>query len=115
MANRSGIEIAKTIIHESIHAKLRRHLQVGQNSFEELYGLYILNTTGSDELSHAIMRDQYVKNIANVLYQYDGGTEPMNYYEDLAWEGLDQYLPSSEIDQIIQSINLARSKGLDCE
>jgi hypothetical protein len=112
--NRAPIEIAKTIIHESLHALLKKHYYTGTESFIELFGKYMQENTGSNDITHAIMRDHYVSSISNTLKQFDNNQESEQFYDDLAWEGLHQFLPQSDIDRIIKTINQARNRGLNC-
>lgn len=112
--NRAPIEIAKTIIHESLHALLQNHYHTGTESFIELFGKYMEENTGSNHITHAIMRDHYVASISNTLKQFDNNQETQQFYDDLAWEGLHQFLPQADIDRIIQTIKTARSRGINC-
>jgi hypothetical protein len=113
--NRAPIEIAKTIIHESLHALLKKHFYTGTESFIELFGKYMQENIGSNDITHAIMRDHYVASISNSLKQFDNNQELQQFYDDLAWEGLHQFLPQADIDRIIQTINTARNRGLNCK
>ncbi|RAV28475.1 hypothetical protein DN748_12705, partial [Sinomicrobium soli] len=113
--NRAPIEIAKTILHESVHAIIRRQYNVTTGGFLEYFEAYVKDKVGySMELSHDIMRDYYIIPIANNLKQFDNNQEPFDFYENLAWEGLHQFLSANEISAIANDINYARGKGLDC-
>jgi len=112
--NRSSLEIATTILHESIHALLRRHYTIGNDSFLSLFGEYMKNTNSSNDITHAIMREHYIARMARVLKQFDNNRENIDFYEDLAWEGLHQFLTQEEIDRILDTLQLARYSDTDC-
>jgi hypothetical protein len=114
IAGRSPIEIARTIIHESTHALLRRRYNSATGAFIELFGEYMRQYSGSNDITHAIMRDHYISQISNTLKQFDNNRENQQFYDDLAWEGLHEFLPQEDINRIIETINEARDRGLDC-
>lgn len=114
IAVRSPIEIARTIIHESTHALLRKRYNSATGAFIELFGEYMRQNSGSNDVTHAIMRDHYISQISNVLKQFDNNRESQQFYDDLAWEGLHEFLPQEDIDRIVETINEARDRGLDC-
>ena len=114
IADRSPIEIARTIIHESTHALLRKRYNSATGAFIELFGEYMRQYSGSNDVTHAIMRDHYISQISNVLKQFDNNRESQQFYDDLAWEGLHEFLPQEDIDRIVETINEARDRGLDC-
>lgn len=114
IADRSPIEIARTIIHESTHASLRKRYNSATGAFIELFGEYMRQYSGSNDITHAIMRDHYISQISNVLKQFDNNRETQQFYDDLAWEGLHEFLPQEDIDRIVETINEARDRGLDC-
>ena len=114
IADRSPIEIARTIIHESTHALLRKRYNSATGAFIELFGEYMRQYSGSNDITHAIMRDHYISQISNVLKQFDNIRETQQFYDDLAWEGLHEFLPQEDIDRIVETINEARDRGLDC-
>ncbi len=70
MGNSSSIEIAAVLVHEMAHAFLAKNYSLYNNSFEELYGMY-LNDYGLASYSHDIMRDKFINRMAQVLYDYD--------------------------------------------
>jgi hypothetical protein len=114
LENRSPIEIAQTIIHESVHALLRLHYNIAEDSFIELFRQYMIEKNGSNNITHNIMRDNYVQSIANTLQQFDNGMEDYSFYENLAWEGLQDFLTPEEINNAIQTKTMARDRGLNC-
>ena len=112
--NRSPLEIAKTILHESIHALLRRHYVIASDSFIDLFAEYIRNNIGSSDITHAIMRDYYINQMANTLGQYDSHQEDISVYEALSWEGLHQLLTQEELIDILEIREEVRNRGLNC-
>ena len=112
--NRSPLEIATTILHESVHALLRNNYVNANESFVSLFGEYMKEKSGSNNITHAIMRDNYIPAIANALKQFDNNKENDTFYENLAWEGLHQFLSQEEKDKILKDIQTARNKGLKC-
>lgn len=113
--NRPPIEIARTILHESVHALLLKHqFGDGQDSFVELFKKYIKTTTGINNLHHSIMRDKYVIPIAKGLQLFDNSSENFSYYENLAWSGLHQELDAIQLNNVAAALQKAHAKGLDC-
>ncbi|MFD0834676.1 hypothetical protein ACFQ0I_02785 [Mariniflexile aquimaris] len=112
--NRSPLEIATTILHESIHALLRNQYINAHDSFVTLFGEYMKKRTGSNNVTHAIMREYYIPAIANALKHFDNNKENNLFYENLAWEGLHQFLSISEKNQILETIQQVRNRGLNC-
>ena len=114
--NRAPIEIARTILHESIHALLlKQGYGDGTSSFISIFQNYISTTTGNNDLHHAIMRDKYITPIAKGLEKYDNYSEDFSYYEHLAYSGLHQELDQEQLLDLENAQNLARSKGLNCQ
>ena len=65
-----------------------------------------------------LQKSQFISFIASFkrgLYkQFDNNRENQQFYDDLAWEGLHEFLPQEDINRIIETINEARDRGLDC-
>lgn len=99
---------------ESIHALLRSHYVNGTNSFVDLFGEYMKEKKGSNDITHAIMRDNYIPAIANALKQFDNNRENPSFYESLAWDGLHQFLSQEEKDKIVNIKIKIRNQGLNC-
>ncbi|MGV8813689.1 MAG: hypothetical protein ACOH2D_06220 [Gelidibacter sp.] len=112
--NRAPLEVARTILHESVHALLRNHYINATNSFVDLFGKYMKEKTGSNDITHAIMRDNYIPAIANALKQFDNNQENISFYESIAWDGLHQFLSQEEKDRIANNKVKARNRGLNC-
>ena len=112
--NRAPLEVARTILHESVHALLRYHYVNATNSFVDLFGEYMKEKKGSNDITHAIMRDNYIPAIANALKQFDNNRENPSFYESLAWDGLHQFLSQEEKDKIVNIKIKIRNQGLNC-
>jgi len=92
------IAIARTILHEMLHAYMISHIDdvnagntVDVRQFLLLWN-YIRNTTspgGSTQTAqHEYMANRFIPHLKASLKEYDGGTQPDQYYEDLAWGAL---------------------------
>lgn len=110
------MKIAKTLLHESIHAILKRRFDVYPDGFLDSFKKYIQSETGSNNINHAIMRDYYIEPMVNNLKQVDNFRENDKFYRDLAWEGLHQFLTPEEKVEIISTLNQARTRvgGMNC-
>ncbi|WP_299430795.1 SprT-like domain-containing protein [uncultured Maribacter sp.] len=120
--SRSTIEIARTILHESIHALLLKEaFGDGKESFIDLFKNYIEKSKDEDGnisnniLQHSIMRDKYVIPIAKGLQMFDGYSEDFSYYLDIAWIGLSNETDRNQRTNSDKAIKKARAKGLDCK
>jgi len=123
------LTIARTIIHEGIHARLwefyYRNMGVTLNDFEGIYNYMRIYGKNWD---HQQMADFYRSTIAIGLAQFDNGQHSNNYYNALAWEGLSQIkdkngdnsliyteawkkLSSSEKEQILNIITNEKANG----
>lgn len=126
--SRKPIEIAITILHEAIHAEMRRYLYGADDistltgfphdfnddwiSFvESLYG----GNPGAPE--HEVMAAKYIDLIADGLSEFDGGSLTRQEYEALAWIGLQgtdyytQLLSESERSEIENSLESAKNSA----
>lgn len=87
---RSQLSIARTFLHEMVHAELWRKVKsvggnVSQNNFPgilDYYRRFVKNW------QHQQMAAHYINTIANGLSLFDGASHPLSYYEDIAWIGL---------------------------
>nr|WP_288932325.1 hypothetical protein [uncultured Allomuricauda sp.] len=116
-ANRSALEVANTIVHESIHALLLKHqFGDGSDSFLEIFSNYIEQTTGLNDLHHSIMRDKYILPMANALALYDGNKEESFIYESLALSGIAASLTAQQQSDFVFAVEYIRARsGLNCE
>lgn len=113
LLNRPKLSIARTMIHEFIHALIFKRLleisnmegnvllslspaevvQMKDNYFElwENYTKYQLGipTNGIvSDFQHQYMAEKYRTVIATALMQFDNNAHPQSFYDALAWEGL---------------------------
>ena len=124
--------MARTIIHEFIHADMYRALYTGQPSahdviFRDIYNAYeegVFSASPQHESMAALyidsMTDSLKKFHSTVLtddynYMTNNGANPLpdSFYEALAWRGLAIHnvraytdLPQSKKDQLTNSLNL---------
>lgn len=87
---RTVLGIARTIIHEVIHAELFRKLRsvnknISINDFPGIYDYYIRH---KGNWQHEQMASHYRKTIASILQEFDNYQSPLSFYEDFAWVGL---------------------------
>ncbi len=87
---RTSLGLARTIIHEGIHARLREflHRKGGMLSKKDFPGVYEYYRTYGKNWDHQQMADFYRTTIANGLKQFDKGNHSGQFYRDMAWEGL---------------------------
>ena len=90
LSSRTTLGLARTVIHEGIHARLREFLfrkggTVSKNDFPGVYEYYRIY---QDNWDHQQMADFYRGTIAKGLKQFDNGQHTDQFYDDMAWEGL---------------------------
>ncbi len=109
--NRSALEVARTIVHEMIHAEMFRALNTqgladSDLSFKETFEEYTRQFFGDEDIHHSYMADYWVDKMADMLelihpqlgkssfedhMNYSGGYPngiPKDFYKAIAWEGL---------------------------
>jgi hypothetical protein len=87
MRRGSKLAIARTIIHESVHAYLEYiYDSAPGGSFSSLLRKYY-NDNNSKNISQHIFMTQYVEAMANSLAFYHNNVLPIQYYKDMAWSG----------------------------
>ncbi|MFZ3575828.1 hypothetical protein [Tenacibaculum finnmarkense] len=89
LSDRTSLEVARTILHEGIHARLEEFAKRdGSNAtdFPGIYDYYWRNNKNT--WSHQQMAAHYIGTIAKGLKQYDNAEHSNQYYNDLAWNGL---------------------------
>lgn len=92
LSGRTSLGLARTIIHEGIHARLwefayRNGGSVVKNDFP---GIYEYMREHKYNWDHQQMADHYRATIAKGLKQFDNGQHSDAYYNALAWEGLSE-------------------------
>ena len=104
--DRPNLDIARTIIHETIHAEMFRKIMSIINNGGSLEGLTKAQWTeklsksdypgildyytryGVDNMQHEQMAAHYINTMAGLLKEFDRGQNSNQFYEDIAWEGL---------------------------
>ncbi|MEJ4089060.1 hypothetical protein [Galbibacter orientalis] len=102
----SAIEVASTILHETIHAELHR-IKLSNNSepnsistiqynwyikmWKSYEGLYDNIEEVAAEAEHYYMSAYYINPLAKGLKEYDKNMHPIDNYKYFAWNGLDKY------------------------
>lgn len=89
---RTEIQMVKTFLHEAIHAELYRIIKeiggydnLSPDNYPEIWEAY----RTYKGWQHEYMAQEYVSQLAAALSIYDGASFAIDYYEALAWEGLD--------------------------
>ncbi len=121
ISTRPSIEMARTLIHEILHAQIGHSLQISLGSFVSNFGQYTSTKQGkfyTDQ--HLLMLENYVQPMANFLKNFDslnGYSADDSYYKGLALSGLKDLinLTSSELDEIIRAQDYFRNRGLNCQ
>lgn len=85
--NASKLALARTIIHESLHALLGFTLKTNPRSdLSVLLNEYFIKFEDRNITEHTLM-SQYVEAIGYSLSVWDNHRQPVSYYNDLAWSG----------------------------
>jgi hypothetical protein len=121
----TDLSIARTIMHESIHAYLGAFFADDANlanaAYSDMVMAYATHTNSSaNDLQHDEMVRAWVQDIADALQQYGvskGYALPANFYANLAWGGLEgtrafKNLPSSKRNEIRDTV-LSELNGTD--
>lgn len=97
----SIIELASTILHESIHAELFRLVHandptVKPNERARIVQLayFYRNSAWKDEVQHIHMTQRYVLPLAKALRELHGNKFSLDHYMSYAWEGLKEHASS---------------------
>ncbi|AUC86329.1 hypothetical protein CW731_14050 [Polaribacter sp. ALD11] len=132
------LSIARTIIHEAIHAYILSYVDSNvsgfKKTFPELWNELVNkkygnpnNGTAWNKYQHEEMARNYIATISNALSVWDSNSNTSQYYTDLAWGGLygtEIYNQTSDLNDTdrtrIEAENLAEdtnssdSKGNKC-
>ena len=121
ISNRAPIEIAKTLMHEMLHAFIYQDGMLTFSSFVNNFEEYLAKTGKGTYIDHhKMMYDHYVTPMMNFLKDFDslsGHLESDEYYRGLAISGL-QNVPGftqEELNSITQSATFFRNRGLNCD
>ncbi|NAW49895.1 hypothetical protein GNY06_00260 [Elizabethkingia argentiflava] len=98
----SELGIAKTFVHEMLHAKMFLDLinsgwkgdpdlirKINPSTLPTLLEEYRKNAFGSEIPQHEFMSKFYIKKLTNALAQFDELKQDRSVYENLAWTGLE--------------------------
>lgn len=109
----SSLEMATVLVHEIAHAFLGKHYNNSTASFNVLYQQY-RNENGLVDYSHDIMKDSFIKRIANVIFNFDN-TLFTNYedYQVIAALGLYEF-SLEEKNKFNNAIKIARENDKNC-
>ena len=126
----SKLYIAKTIIHESVHALIfseldrrgarRDHDGDLVENIDMLYNIYKNDTNLSYNDKHALTQHEFISQFVTAmslsLKKFDGGEKPLEYYQYLLWDGLDttnkyRHKSPSERDIILKTAEYEKNKG----
>lgn len=88
LSERTSLGLARTIIHEAIHARLREFASRKGSNATSFPGVYNYFRIYKKNWDHQQMADFYRTTIANGLKQFDKGNHSGQFYRDMAWEGL---------------------------
>lgn len=114
--NRAPIEIAKTFIHEILHALIANKLDKSPDNFISDFREYIGDDGYVDQ--HQLMMDHYVNPMIQFLKDYDsllGRNASYSYYQSLALSGLEAVISQEEMNNLIEAQNYFRQLGLTCD
>ena len=104
--NRSNVTIAKTFIHEIIHAEMwrkvmslinkgtikRKHIKgewkekLSKGDYPGIFDYY--TRYGINGFQHEQMAEHYINTMSNILQTFDKGQHSIGFYKDLSWNGL---------------------------
>jgi len=88
--NRSQLSIARTFLHELVHAELYRKVRSvgGEVSQDDFPGIYDYFRRFYKNWQHEQMAAHYINTIAQGLSLFDGANQSLSYYKDISWIGL---------------------------
>ncbi|WP_367864507.1 hypothetical protein [Pedobacter sp. WC2423] len=123
----SDLAIAKTILHESVHAYLVAYFKVDPLSAQKTFSQYLQDfnsTTRPDlnDLQHNEMVRNFIGSVAGNLITYgknQGYNLPDQFYYDLSWGGLQETSAfkafSEEVQKRINNVILSEQSGKDID
>lgn len=119
ISGRASIEIAKTLMHEILHAQIGHSSQTTWQSFNTMFEDYIFVKEGERYVNqHQLMMENYVTPMINFLSDYDslnGYSAPYEYYKAIALNGLQIDISTEELNKLHEAENYFRTRGLNCQ
>ena len=90
LGNRPVLGVARTIIHEAIHAELYRKVRSVNNqiSINDFPGIYDYYRRYIKNWQHQQMAAHYIDLMGKMLKEFDGSRMSDQYYKDISWNGL---------------------------
>lgn len=90
----SDLAIAKTIIHETLHAYIQYEIDknkylLNKNDFYQNLKIAYDNNNSNGNLSEHDFMTQFVEAMAYSLAEYDNYQQSMDYYRAMSWGGLE--------------------------
>ena len=88
--NTTDLSVAKTILHEFMHAYLMYEMKTNPSTLNMNYKDLVNTWTTMNDLNSAQHEEikNYVQHIADALKGFDGGQQSNDFYYGLAWGGL---------------------------
>ena len=118
LKQRTILGLVRTLAHETIHAELFRKVKSVNSliSINDFPGIYDYYRRYLKNWQHEQMATHYRKTISNILRTFDNNQHSSQFYNDLAWEGLQgttawNKLSNSERNRIIIVIKEYKSTG----
>ncbi len=117
----ASLDIARTLLHEAIHAELRRKVDsigglenLNEDNFPGIYDYYRRHVKN---WSHEQMAEHYRETILNGMKEFDQNSHANSFYDALSWRGLESttswQTKSSQEQQNIRAVyqNLLQEPG----
>ncbi len=115
VANATTLAIARTIIHESLHAYLSYSYQEYPDApFSTLLTSYFTNNGANTNEAQHLLKTQFVEAMGHSLAVWDNYSLPQSYYNSLAWSGdmqNTQAFQSLPLEQQQAAINAVIAEG----
>lgn len=93
LASNASLDVARTFIHEGIHAELRRKIASvdGIDNVDEMNfpGIFDYFDRHGEDWPHNQMAEHYRSVLVKGLKEFDDGKHSDEFYNDLAWRGLE--------------------------
>ena len=102
------IQLAETILHESVHAKFRfdhANNSTTEAEFINIFLKYVNEKYGIPYTEHQLMIENYMEKLAEELRILNGKKYDKSYYMAWVWDSLQQYWPKKFSDAKIKEWN----------